>query len=97
MTYTAAVIRVLAEEFPAELSNPVTKQIISEAVSRQANRGGDHFEVIVDNPALANWRLKADRQDRRRVRLACCRLPVSPADQERERRINTVLAAIAEE
>ncbi|MFG2001619.1 hypothetical protein ACGFNU_20955 [Spirillospora sp. NPDC048911] len=94
MSYAAAVLRVLAEEFPTEMGSPVTTQIISDAVARQADQGSEHFEVIIDDPILANWRLKADRQDPRRVRLACCRLRVSLADQEREKRINTVLAAI---
>jgi hypothetical protein len=51
------------------------------------------LEVIID-PVSATWRLKPDRDNPARVRLAFC--PVNPErrEDERERRVNVALATI---
>lgn len=91
--YAAAVVRVLAGDF-RDLTDQHIRQIVAENVARQAEAPLASFEVIVDNPISANWRLKADGQDQRRVRLACYRMNPAADDRERERRINTALQTI---
>jgi hypothetical protein len=93
--YASAVIRVLSEDFP-DLNDETTRTIVRDAIERHVLSPTDMLEVIVDSPYSANWRLKADRNDIQRVRLSCYRMDPSDADRERERRINTALAAIAE-
>lgn len=94
--YAEAVVRILTEDFPGLRADETTRTFIGCAVERHALNPTDVLEVIVDSAYLANWRLKADRNDSRRVRLACFRLNPTDADNERERRINTALAAIQE-
>lgn len=92
--YADAVVRVLAEDF-TDLRDDTTREIVRDAVQRHLLDPTDILEVIVDSPYSANWRLKADRKDIRRVRLSCYRLDPSDADNEREHRINTALAVIS--
>jgi hypothetical protein len=94
--YAAAVIHVLIEDFGPELRDPVIEKIVRDAIVRQAQSAEPSFEVIIDNPISASWRLKPTSKDRRRVRLACYRMHPTDSDRERERRINTALAAIPE-
>jgi hypothetical protein len=94
--YANAVVRVLAEEFPRDLRDPVAREITMEAVVRHAVNPTDMLEVIID-PVSATWRLKPDRDNPARVRLAFC--PVNPErrEDERQRRVNVALATIPED
>ena len=92
--YATGVMRVLSEDFPG-LADETTRSIVEEAVERHALNPKDTLEVIVDNPTLANWRLKADRNDPCRVRLSCYRFNETDSDRERVQRINTALAALS--
>ena len=56
-SYAEAVVRTLAEHFPG-LADPMTAGIIKAAVTDQATSPRDTFEVIVDDPRRADWRLK---------------------------------------
>jgi hypothetical protein len=95
--YANTVVRVLAEEFPADLSNQYVREIITDAVFRHMLNPNDATEIIVDDPSSASWRLKPDRQNPDRVRIA--HMPANPEhiNSERERRINVALAAISED
>jgi 5,10-methenyltetrahydromethanopterin hydrogenase len=92
--YALAVIGVLAKDFGDEIRDDVTSSVIANAIERQMRNPSDMFEVIVDDPISANWRLKADREDPKRVRLAHCPLNPERIDGKRERRINEALRAI---
>jgi hypothetical protein len=89
-TYAAAVIRVLVDEFES-LADNITADIVRNAVARHADQPQHTFECIIDNPSVANWRLKPHHDVPARVRLACCRVHPTPHDDDRERRINKVL------
>lgn len=88
--YAFAVLDILASEFP----NLPTGATIVDAINRHATTP-DRFELIVDHPTLANWRLCEDPDNPGRVRLACCKPPnqTSAADMQRERRINNRLSS----
>jgi hypothetical protein len=74
-SYAAQVVQVLREHFP-DLTDPRTAEIVARAIERNARDPQASFEVIVDDPGSARFRLKARSEDRRRVRLAY--YPVSP-------------------
>jgi len=89
--YSHRVVEVLSGEFGAKLD---AAEVVRRLVYQRAVNPDLAFAVIVDNPALANWRLTPDAR-RGCVRLACYRLPPqTEADAERERRVNTALRAI---
>lgn len=88
--YATAVVGVLAAEFP-ELTDPGVASEVRAAVERHVRSPSRAFEVIIDDPAVANWRLRAARDSSGRVRLACYRFGPSAADLDRERRVNEVL------
>jgi hypothetical protein len=94
-TYATAVVRVLRDHFP-DLADPVVAAVVTHAVERQAREASQVFEVIVDDPRSARWRLKARSDDRTRVRLAYCPviLPGSDAGNELERTVNDALRAL---
>jgi hypothetical protein len=92
-SYAESVVGVLREHFP-DLADPTAAEIIARAVRRQANDPHDAFEVIVDNPRSANWRLRAWREDRRRVHLACYRMTERDQDVQFTRTVNDALAAL---
>ncbi|GLX06819.1 hypothetical protein Misp03_37460 [Microbispora sp. NBRC 16548] len=95
-SYVAAVMAVLEEEFPGLRADPYAAETVSDAIRKHALKPGDWLEVIVDAPAVANWRVKADRDHPGRVRLACYRLPdlITADDEAREQRINDALLRI---
>ncbi len=90
--YGAAVVQLLAQEF-SDLSDEATAEIVATAVARHAQTPDDAFEAIVDNPALANWRLHA-HDTAGRVRIGCFRYPPAARDEDRERRLNEALDAL---
>ena len=75
--YAASVVEVLREHFP-DLNDPVTAAAVSASVEYNERHPAASFEVIVDDPRRACWRLKARSDDRRRVRVAY--FPVLPPD-----------------
>ena len=91
--YAERVVGVLREYFPADLSD-LAAQIITEATEHQVRDPQSSFEVIVDSPYAANWRLKARSEDRRQVRLACFRVTRRDSDAQFERTVNDALAAV---
>lgn len=92
--YAEAVMRVLVGSFP-ELEFGTDRYVVANAVMKQATDPSDMFEVIVDRPSSANWRLKSDREHADRVRMSCYRFTPSDADRAREDRINAALREIA--
>lgn len=94
--YAAAVHRVLVAEFP-RLADRTLELIVLEQVGRNAELPSNSFELVVDNPTVANWRLVPDHAgpDRWRVQLAWWpQKRVSHAIAARERRVNEALRAI---
>ncbi len=91
--YAAAVVRVLREHFP-DFADPAVASVITEAIERQARDPQPGFEVIVDDPISAKWRLHADNRDRRRVLLYIHRARHSDADAGLSRTVNDALRAL---
>jgi hypothetical protein len=93
--YAGSVHRALLDDFP-RLKDRTLELIVLENVARQAEMPSRAFELVVDDPSSANWRLVPDHvgPDRWRVQLACCKPRPSHANGERERRINMALRAI---
>ena len=93
--YAASVVEVLREYFP-DLTDPDVAKTAKAAIDRQMRSPRDSFEFIVDDPWSARWRLKADSQDRRLVRLAYYPVipPGSGANNELERTVNDALSRI---
>ena len=92
-SYAEAVVRTLAEHFPG-LADPMTAGIIKAAVTDQATSPRDTFEVIVDDPRRADWRLKGRPVDRRRVRLICYRPTERDQDVQLLYAVNDALTAL---
>lgn len=93
--YAESVIQILHKHFPDLAHDLLSTQIIRQAVARQALSPSDSLEVIVDNPATANWRLKACRgHHRSEVRLACYRISERESDMELLRTVNDALSAL---
>lgn len=88
--YPGAVIDTLVPEF-SDLADPTTAAVVREAILRYTDAPDMPFECIIDNPALANWRLRPHRDQRARVRVACYRATPTPTDNEREQRLNEAL------
>ena len=94
-SYAEAVMGVLRDHFPAATwSDPATAAIITTAVRNQASTPRDAFEVIVDDPRRADWRLKSRNGNKRQIRLACYRMVMRDADAELERAVNSALSAL---
>lgn len=91
--YAKSVIEVLRRHFP-DLADPDAAGIITDAVRRQACTPRDGFEVIVDDPWTANWRLTPLRKDRRRVHLACYRITRRDSDTQLAHTVNEALSAL---
>jgi hypothetical protein len=91
--YATAVMDILVAEFP-ELAHPLASEVVLNLVRRHACTPSATFECIVASPTTANWRLKADTKDQRRVRLGCYRFEPGAADHERERRVNSALSRL---
>ena len=92
-SYATSVVRVLREHFP-DLADPTTAEVITDLIERQARDPQPGFEVIVDDPASAKWRLHVDNRDRRRVLLYIHRTRPSDADAELSRTVNDALRAL---
>jgi hypothetical protein len=83
---------VLREHFPALSAE--TSHLAFDAIEHHARNPQDPFEVIVDDPRAAKWRLCADNRDRRRVLLFIHRASPSDADAELSRTVNDALRAL---
>lgn len=93
-TYAARVVRVLREHFP-DLADETTAEVITDLIERHVRDPKPGFEVIVDDPISAKWRLKAGRwPSRYLVVLTCYRLHPREADVELERTVNEALRAL---
>ena len=92
-SYAKAVTGVLSEYFEG-LADPVTAGIIEGSIERQACNPRDSFELVVDSPASANWRLKARSEDRRRVYLTCYRRVEREPDAQLVHTVNEALSAL---
>lgn len=88
--YPAAVVDTLAGEF-SDLTNPTTAALVREAIARHTDQPHAAFECIIDDPVLANWRLRPHRDTPSRVRVAYYRLNPTQADRDREQRVNQAL------
>lgn len=55
----AAIIDVIADECGIDYDD-TSRDVIRDAIVRQLNAPTDPFELIVDSPRAANWRLKAN-------------------------------------
>ena len=93
--YAASVVEVLREHFP-DLNDPVTAAAVSASVEYNERHPAASFEVIVDDPRSARWRLKARSDDRRRVRVAYFPVlpPGSAAGNALESLVNDALRAL---
>lgn len=95
-SYARAVLEVLLEHFDLDGAAGTAIQRAVAAQHANPSRGG--FEVIVDDPGVANWRLTATTADPSRVRLGDFRMPplrgVLPPDP-RQDIVNAALAALA--
>ena len=93
--YASAVYRALIDDFP-NLNTRTLYLLIREQVGRQAEAPSPAFEVIIDDPAVANWRLVPDMTgpDRWRVQVACYKPRPSHANVRREQRLNAALRDI---
>jgi hypothetical protein len=93
--YAQAVHKALLDDFPRLMERRLTL-IVWEMVARQAELASPAFELIVDDPRVANWRLVPDAtgSDRWRVQIACRKVRPSLAQGRREQRLNTALRAI---
>lgn len=94
-TYADAVIAVLTftTKFPA-LDDPVVADIVRQAITRHAETPNPAFEVIIDDPGVANWRLKAHTTPGR-IRLACYRTERRVDERAMESRVNRDLDRLA--
>ena len=92
-TYAASVVQVLREHFP-DLADPVVATFVTDLIERHARNPQDPFEVIVDDPISAKWRLHADNRDRCRVLLYIHRASPSDADAGLSRAVNDALRAL---
>lgn len=90
-TYARAVVAVLADHFELDA---VTRSVIVEAVTRQRTRRSRSFEVAVDHPLTAAWRLTPDPCDRSRVVLADFRMPPRDGDLPPDPRLDRVNRAL---
>ncbi|MEU8310641.1 hypothetical protein AB0C84_44510 [Actinomadura sp. NPDC048955] len=70
--YAPAVVAALTREF-LDLADDHLAGIVREAVTAHALAPDPAFEVILDAPAMANWRQRAHPTERRRLRVACHR------------------------
>ncbi len=92
-SYATSVVEVLCAHFP-HFADPVTAEVVTEAIERQARDPHPGFEVIVDDPITAKWRLKPDNQAPRRVLLFIIHTRHSEADAELSRTVNDALRAL---
>lgn len=94
--YATDVVRVLimVGDF-ADLSDPAITEVVYQAVVKHLRDPRESWECIVDNPILANWRLRPHHDQVGRVRLGCYRHTTTMGNVERERVVNEALNQLA--
>lgn len=93
--YAISVVRVLSRYF-SDLHDPATARLVTDTIEHQARHPEASFEIIVDDPGSARFRLKSASWDRRRVRLAYFPVlpPGSVAGNTLESTVNNALRAL---
>lgn len=91
--YASAVIGVLREHFRG-LADPSTAKVVTDLIEHHARYPLAPFEVIVDDPISAKWRLHADNRDRSRVLLFIHHARPSESDAGLCRTVNDALRAL---
>lgn len=95
-SYAENVLAILVEHFDL---NPTERHVIEEALTRQHTAPSRTFEVIVDSPFSANWRLRPDQADPRLVHLSDYRTPLRTGEDRpvdpRQEAVNAALLALA--
>ncbi|MEV4179258.1 hypothetical protein [Nonomuraea sp. NPDC049709] len=81
--YARQVVQRLATHFD-DLTDPTTAATVEGSISAYLAAPFDVWEVSLDSPALANWRLKPDTGHR--VRVALTRMPPRTPDAVQEQR-----------
>jgi hypothetical protein len=92
--YAQAVVDVLAADFVDLTADPAVAQALRRVLAAHSADPQQPFEWIVDEPIVANWRLKNDPRASGRVRLTCHKLYPSTADQELEDKVNARLTEL---
>ena len=90
--YAQDVVAALLPYF-ADLKVPFMAKVVENALRRYVEKPYPMFEVLLDE--RGNWRLYAKLGTPGEVRLACCKIVATEADEEGERRINALLAKIS--
>lgn len=93
--YARSVVEVLAAHFDLD---DVARGVILSALEQQRRQPTASFEVIVDSPFAASWRLRPSHDDLTRVRLGDYRLPPTRGERTQDPRqvaVNAALLAIA--
>ena len=101
--YADGVVEVLHVEF-SDLDDPMVADVVRTAILHQLAAPAPGFEVILDSPISANWRLKAGPPPTTfrlacyaptPFRLACYAYLPTPAHTERAARVSAALGALA--
>ncbi|MGV9310362.1 hypothetical protein ACWDLG_43960 [Nonomuraea sp. NPDC003727] len=95
-SYARQVVQILAAYFD-DLTDPTTADIVATSIAAYLAEPVPGWEVILDTPAIANWRLKPDTGNR--IRVACTRLPPRTPDaaqQQRDREREQALTALVQ-
>ena len=85
LAYTRDVVAALARVFDDIRTDEITARVVRDAVARYLSTGpsgtadaaattASMFEVIVDSPLAANWRLRVDRDNYWVFHVSDCRL-----------------------
>ena len=89
--YAGRVLAILLEHFDL---HDTTQTIVKDAVIRQRTAPNAAFEVIIDNPHSANWRLRPDLTNPRNVRLGDYRFPSRRGVLALNERVQAINAAL---
>ncbi|TDC07924.1 hypothetical protein E1267_11930 [Nonomuraea longispora] len=97
--YARRVVQALVEHFD-ELTDAMTSDIVEKSITASLFHPFDGWEVILDSPYVANWKLKPDTGNR--IRVACIRTPPrtpdpvqTQRDLDRERALTRLLQELA--
>ncbi|MFI6743967.1 hypothetical protein ACIBI9_64830 [Nonomuraea sp. NPDC050451] len=66
------------------MTDPTTAGVVETSIVAYLADPAPGWEVILDSPASANWRLKPDTGNR--IRVACTRMPPLTPDPVQQRR-----------
>lgn len=91
--YAAQVDAVLARMMPSAYAMG-DRPVIVDLIAQHARNPKPAFELIVDDPTSARWRLVANRRRAGTVMLVCHRATVSAADRTTELTVNEALVEL---